>query len=119
MFTNNPQIRMADEDLANVILAELKRTAAEYTTALTEAQNPQLRHTLQTLLIKTLHDQARLFDWLRSMNLYEAPTPAPIQELQKSVQSKQQAWSKLQQHAQLAMNVRTERTQGNQTSFFT
>jgi spore coat protein CotF len=94
------QVRFHDEDLANFVLAELKRSAEEYTTALTEAQNPQIRQTLQTLLHKTLADQARLYDWMRANNLYEAPTPAQAQELHKAIQSKQQSWSKLQSFAQ-------------------
>ena len=116
MFTNNQThtgatTRFQDEDLANFVLAELKRTSEEYTSAILEAQNPQIRHTLQTLLQKALTDQARLFDSMRSLNLYEAPAPAQPQELQKAIQSKQQSWSKLQNFAQQVIYQRQQQTQ--------
>jgi spore coat protein CotF len=114
MFTNQQTpdtqqgqgMRLQDADLANIVLAELKRTAEEYTTAFLEAQNAQIRHVFQNLLMKTLNDQARLFDSMRSLNLYEAPTPAQPQEVQKAVQSKQQEWGKLQTLTQQLMNQR-------------
>ncbi|MGO4276909.1 spore coat protein, partial [Paenibacillus sp. TAF58] len=36
------QVQLKDEDLANFVLNELKRSAREYTTAALEAANPQI-----------------------------------------------------------------------------
>lgn len=110
-FQTNATFRFQDADLANFVLGELKRTAEEYTSAILEAQNPQLRHSLQTILIKTLNDQARLFDSMRSLNLYEAPTPAQPQEVQKAIQTKQQEWTKLQSLTQQALHNRQAQPQ--------
>ena len=122
MYTNTMNIqplRLQEEDLANLVLAELKRTAEEYTTAILEAQNPHIRHALQNQLLKTLHDQARLFDAMRSLNMYEAPAPAQPQELQKVIQSKQQVWSKLQTSAQQLTTSRPPQMQQTGQQFFT
>jgi spore coat protein CotF len=111
-------VRLHEEDVANLVLAELKRTAEEYTTAILEAQNPQIRHILQTLLQKTLNDQARLFDTLRSLNWYEAPAAAQPQELQKAVQAKQQCWNKLQTFAQQTLFQRQQQMNQGAQQFF-
>lgn len=95
------QAQLKDEDFANFVLSELKRSAREYTTAALEAANPQIRQAFQSLLQKTLQDQAAVFQEIQKLGQYEiqaAPQQHIGQELQKQSQIAAQLQSFVQQN---------------------
>ncbi|MDU0205748.1 MULTISPECIES: spore coat protein [Paenibacillus] len=102
MYQQNPyqqqqqhQVLLQEQDLANLVLSELKRSAGEYTTAVTEAVNPQIKQTFQTLLSKTLQCHATLFQEIQKLGYYEAQ-PAEQQEIQQELQKQSQTAAQLQ-----------------------
>ncbi|MEW9702743.1 spore coat protein [Paenibacillus sp. SI8] len=97
--SNQHQVHLQDEDLANFVLSELKRTAREYTTAALEAANPQIRTTFQSLVQKTLQDQAIVFQEIQKLGGYEIP-PAAQQQIQQELQKQTQTAAKLQTFVQ-------------------
>lgn len=108
MYQQNPyqqqqqqqqQVRLQEQDLANLVLSELKRSAGEYTTAVTEAVNPQIKQTFQTLLSKTLQCHATLFQEIQKLGYYEVQ-PADQQEIQQELQKQSQTAAQLQSFVQ-------------------
>ncbi|MBD0384120.1 spore coat protein [Paenibacillus sedimenti] len=94
-----PQVYLQEQDLANFVLSELKRTAREYTTATLEAANPQIRQAFQTLLQKTLQDQAAVFQEIQKLGGYDTQ-PAAQEQLQQELQKQNQSAAKLQSFVQ-------------------
>jgi spore coat protein CotF len=95
------QVDLEDLDFANFVLSELKRSAREYTTAALEAANPSIRQTFETLLQKTLDDQALVFQEIQNLGGYQIqPAEQQMigQELQKQSQTAIQVQSIVQQH---------------------
>jgi spore coat protein CotF len=93
------QVYLEDLDLANFVLSELKRIAREYTTAALESANPQIRHAFQSLVQKTLQDQAAVFQEIQKLGGYEIQ-PAAQQQLQQELQKQSQSAAKLQSFVQ-------------------
>jgi spore coat protein CotF len=94
------QVYLEEQDLANFVLSELKRVAREYTTAVLEANNQQIRQTFQSLLQKTLQDQAILYQELQKLNGYGDIQTASQQDIQKELQKQSQSSPKLQSFVQ-------------------
>ncbi|OAS14455.1 spore coat protein [Paenibacillus oryzisoli] len=95
------QVDLEDLDFANFVLSELKRSAREYTTAALEAANPSIRQTFETLLQKTLDDQALVFQEIQSLGGYQiqqADQQMIEQEIQKQSQTALQVQSIVGQH---------------------
>lgn len=95
------QVDLEDLDFANFVLSELKRSAREYTTAALEAANPGIRQTFETLLQKTLDDQALVFQEIQKLGGYQiqqAEQQMIEQELQKQSQTAIQVQSLVQQY---------------------
>lgn len=105
-MTNN-QLQLTEDDLAGVVLSDLKRVVREYATAATESTCPETRQLFTSLLNSTLSMQGQLFTVMSQNNMYEAASVAPKKELDKQIQSysqmaqKTQAW--LQQGLQAGM----------------
>lgn len=91
---------MADEDLMNTVLADLKRTVREYTTAATESACPTVRQAFNELTMDTLRLQGDLYTHMSQMNMYTAPSKALRQDLDKQLQTAQQTQQKCQQFVQ-------------------
>lgn len=91
---------MADEDLMNTVLADLKRTVREYTTAATESACPTVRQAFNELTMDTLRLQGDLYTHMSQLNMYTAPSKALRQELDKQLQTAQQTQQKCQQFVQ-------------------
>ncbi|NQX70057.1 spore coat protein [Paenibacillus alba] len=100
------QVHLQEQDFANFVLSELKRSAREYTTAALEAANPQIRQTFQTLLLKTLQDQAAVFNELQKLGAYEVQ-PAQQQQIQQELQKQSQTAAQLQTFVQQNLNRST------------
>jgi spore coat protein CotF len=93
------QVLLQEQDLANLVLSELKRSAGEYTTAITEAVNPQIKQAFQTLLLKTLQCHATLFQEIQKLGYYEVQ-PAEQQQIQQELQKQSQTAAQLQSFVQ-------------------
>lgn len=91
---------LPEEDLLNFILADLKRTVREYTTATTESACPSVRQMFTQLTDSTLQLQGQLFQLLSSQNMYTAPSKAIRTEVDKKLQEAQQTQQQLQQFTQ-------------------
>lgn len=113
MYQSNPyqqqnqqqqhQVHMQEQDFANFVLSELKRSAGEYATAATEAVNPQIRQTFQTLLQKTLQDHAILFQEIQNLGYYEVQAVSQ-QQIQHELQKQSQTAAQLQSFVQQNLN---------------
>lgn len=102
------QVDLEDLDFANFVLSELKRSAREYTTAALEAANPSIRQTFETLLQKTLDDQALVFQEIQSLGGYQigqAEQQMIEQEIQKQSQTALQVQAIVQQHVSRAASA--------------
>ncbi|MFC6652388.1 spore coat protein [Paenibacillus rhizoplanae] len=97
MHAQNGTPFMADEDLLYTILADLKRTVREYTTAATESNCPAVRRVFNDLTMDTLRIQGELYMQMSQMNMYAPPGKALRQDVDKQIQSAQQTQQKLQQ----------------------
>lgn len=93
------QVQLQEQDLANLVLSELKRSAGEYTTAVTEAVNPQIKQTFQALLLKTLQSHATLFQEIQKLGYYQVQ-PAEQQQIQQELQKQSQTAAQLQSFVQ-------------------
>ncbi|MNJ41531.1 spore coat protein [Paenibacillus bouchesdurhonensis] len=100
---------LPEEDLLNVVLADLKRTVREYTTATTESACPSVRQMFTQLTDSTLQLQGQLFQMMSSHNMYTAPSKAMRTEVDKKLQEAQQTQQKAQQFVQ----QRTAQFNGN------
>lgn len=100
MQAQNGSQFMADEDLLYTILADLKRTVREYTTAATESNCPAVRSAFNNLTMDTLRLQGDLYNQMSQMNMYTTPGKALRQDIDKQLQSAQQTQQKCQQFVQ-------------------
>lgn len=91
---------MQEQDLLSSILANLRRTAREYTTATTEAACPAVRQMFMELTNDTLRLQGELFNLMQQNNMYSASSKALRHDIDKQIQSAHQAQRKCQQFVQ-------------------
>ncbi|UPK45676.1 MULTISPECIES: spore coat protein [Paenibacillus] len=91
---------MQEQDLLKSILADLRRTAREYTTATTEASCPITRRMFTDLTNDTLRLQGELFNVLQQSNMYSVGSKALRQDVDKQIQSAHQTQQKCQQFVQ-------------------
>ncbi|UHA72328.1 spore coat protein [Paenibacillus sp. 481] len=91
---------MPEGDLLYTILADLKRTSREYTTAVTEAACPVVRQMFTDLTHSTLQLQGELFYLMEQNNMYSVSSGALQQEVTKQLQQNQQTLQKTQQFLQ-------------------
>ncbi|AIQ40231.1 spore coat protein [Paenibacillus sp. FSL R7-0297] len=97
MYAQNGTPFMADEDLLNTVLADLKRTVREYTTAATESNCQTVRRVFNDLTMDTLRLQGELYMQMSQLNMYTPPGKALRQDIDKQIQSAQQTQQKCQQ----------------------
>ncbi|WP_028546052.1 spore coat protein [Paenibacillus taiwanensis] len=100
MYSNPSSSFMPEEDLLYTILADLKRTVGEYTTATTESSCPAVRQMFTDLTNSTLKMQGELYTLMSQLNMYSTASPALRQEVQKQLQQSQQSQQKLQHFVQ-------------------
>lgn len=100
----NGSLQLTEDDLASVVLDDLKRCVREYATAATESTCPVTRQMFTDLLNSTLKMQGEMFTVMSQNNMYEAASVAPQKEISKQIQSytsmQQQTQSWLQQGIQ-------------------
>jgi|SRR5690606_16413180 len=116
----NNQLQLTEDDLAGVVLSDLKRVVREYATAATESTCEQTRQMFTNLLNSTLSMQGQLFTVMKNNNMYEAASVAPKKELDKQIQSYQQMAQKTQtwlQQGGFQAGMGGQATQTNAQSF--
>jgi len=91
---------MQDKDMLFTILADLKRTVGEYTTATTEASCPVVRQMFMDLQNHSLRMQGDLYKFMEQNNMYTKPQPALKQLIDKQIQQVQQKHQQTDQFVQ-------------------
>ncbi|KEO82168.1 spore coat protein [Tumebacillus flagellatus] len=91
---------LPDQDLLYTILADQKRTAREYCTAVMESSCPMVRQMFTELLQDTLTLQGHLYKSMEQANMYNASSKAQRRELDKQIQQYAQTQQKTQQFLQ-------------------
>ncbi|RCX17432.1 coat F domain-containing protein [Fontibacillus phaseoli] len=92
--------QLPENDLLKIILADLRRTVREYTTATTESSCPSIRRTFAELTDSTLRLQGDLYMLLEQNKVYSAPASASRQEIDKKIQEAEQSHQKVHQFVQ-------------------
>lgn len=88
---------LPQNDLLKSILADLRRTVREYTTATTESSCPAVRQLFTELTNSTLRLQGTLYELMKHQGIYTAPAPAPRQLLDKKLQEAEKTQQELRQ----------------------
>lgn len=91
---------LSEEDLASIVLSDLKRVVREYATAATESTCPDIRQLFTKLLNNTLNAQGQLFTAMQQGKMYNAASPALRQELDKQAQQYKQTQQQTKQFLQ-------------------
>jgi spore coat protein CotF len=91
---------LSEEDLASIVLSDLKRVVREYATAATEATCPDMRQLFTKLMNNTLNAQGQLFTAMQQANMYNTASPALRQELDKQAQQYKQTQQQTKQFLQ-------------------
>lgn len=88
---------LPQNDLLKSILADLRRTVREYTTATTESSCPAIRQMFTELTNSTLRLQGTLYELMKHQGIYSAPASAPRQLLDKKLQDAEKTQQELRQ----------------------
>ncbi len=105
---------MREQEMLKVILDLLKQGAREYTTAVTEANCPNVRQTMQRLLYETLAEQADCYQIMSRQGWYPPADTANRQDVHKAVQTHRQSIAQLIQIAGQSGAFGHAGMQGNQ-----
>jgi spore coat protein CotF len=97
--------QLPEKDQLFTILGELKRTAREYTIAVTEANSPSVRRLFVDLLNSTLSMQGHVYEIMKQNNQYSTPSPALKQEIDKQIREHQQTDQQTQQLVQQVTGI--------------
>ncbi|WP_311082189.1 spore coat protein [Paenibacillus polymyxa] len=100
MYSQNNMSFMPEEDLLYTILADMKRTVREYTTATTESNCPSVRQMFTDLTNDTLRLQGDLYHLMSQNNMYATPTKALRIDLDKQIQEARKTQQECQQFIQ-------------------
>jgi spore coat protein CotF len=95
---------LQDQDIVYTFLADLKRTAREYTTAVTESNCPAVRQMFEQLLQSTLKLQDQTYQLMAQQGWYNTSSPAVNQEITKQMQTYQQTQLQTNQLIQQNLN---------------
>ncbi|GIO38572.1 hypothetical protein J41TS12_34330 [Paenibacillus antibioticophila] len=90
---------LPQDDLLKIVLADLRRTSREYTTATTEASCPAIRSLFSELTDSTLKLQGELYKLMEEQQIYTKPAGASRKEVDKNLQEAEQACMKAKQFA--------------------
>lgn len=92
-----------EQDIVYTFLADLKRTAREYTTAVTESNCPEVRQMFEQLLQNTLKLQNQTYQLMSQQGWYNTSSPAANKEINKQIQTYQQ--TQMQTNQLMQQNV--------------
>lgn len=95
----NSQTALREQEMFTVMLNLLKNSAREYATAVTEANCPTVRQTMQNLLNETLIEQADCYQIMSRQGWYPPASTATRQDVHQAVQTHRQAIPQLMQIA--------------------
>lgn len=89
-----------EQDVVYTFLADLKRTAREYTTAVTESNCPEVRQMFEQLLQNTLQLQNQTYQLMAQQGWYNTSSPVLAQEINKQLNTYQQTQTQTNQLVQ-------------------
>lgn len=92
---------LTEQDLFHTILVLLKHNVREYATAVTEANCPVVRQTMQRMMHETLAEQADCYQVMARQGWYPPAPSANRQDVQKSVQQHRQGANQTAQSLQM------------------
>jgi len=104
LIQQNIQSIVPEEDLANTVLADLKRVVREYATAATESTCPDIRELFTKLTDSTLTLQGKLFTVLKQNNMYNTSSSALRQDIDKQLKAYMQTKQKTAQFLQSTLH---------------
>ncbi|WP_068503752.1 spore coat protein [Paenibacillus kribbensis] len=100
MYPQNNMSFMPVEDLLYTILADLKRTVGEYTTATTESNCSSVRQMFTDLTNDTLRAQGDLYRLMSQNNMYSITCKALRADVDKQIQEARKTQQECQQFIQ-------------------
>ncbi|QOR66450.1 spore coat protein [Cytobacillus suaedae] len=100
----NQQPLLQEKDIVYSYLADLKRSAREYTTACTESNCPEVRQVFQQLLQDTLNLQNQTYQLMSQQGWYNTSSSAANSEINKQIQTYQQ--TQMQTNQMVQSNLR-------------
>lgn len=92
---------LKDEDLLYTILADLKRTAREYTTATTESNCPVVRNQFLQLTQEALNMQGQLYNFMSQQGMYSTSSPTLASDITKQITEYKQTQMETNQLTQI------------------
>ncbi|WP_428910258.1 spore coat protein [Niallia sp. Krafla_26] len=95
---------LQEKDIVYSYLADLKRSAREYTTAATEANCPVVRQMFEQLLQGTLNLQSQTYQLMSQQGWYNTSSTATNMEINKQIQTYQQ--TQMQTNQLIQQNLR-------------
>lgn len=90
---------LPQDDLLKIVLADLRRTSREYTTATTESSCPAIRSLFSELTDSTLKLQGELYKLMEEQQIYTKPAGASRKEVDKNLQEAEKACKQAKQFA--------------------
>lgn len=103
---------LPEKDWLYTVLCDLKRTAREYATAVTEASDESLRKIFTDLLNSTLTMQGQVYTLMKQNNMYNASSPVQGQEIQKQIQTYQKSGQEAFQFAKQKLGQQNQQGTG-------
>ncbi|WLR51748.1 spore coat protein [Bacillus tianshenii] len=97
MITTQQTPVIQEQDLVYTFLADLKRSAREYTTAVTESNCPEVRQMFEQLLQNTLKLQEQTYQLMAQQGWYNTSSPVQVQEIHKQLNTYQQTQTQTNQ----------------------
>lgn len=94
---NQQTALLQEKDIVYSYLADLKRSAREYTTAVTEANCPEVRQMFEQLLQNTLSVQSQTYQLMSKQGWYNTSSSAANMEINKQIQTYQQTQTQTNQ----------------------
>lgn len=94
--TAQAQVKLTDEDVATVILSELKRTCHEYAIAATESNCAMIRKTNIDMWNQTVQLQEKFYQFMQQNNWYGPAIVAPKTEMDNQLTKMNQLMQQLQ-----------------------
>lgn len=104
---------LPEKDWLYTVLCDLKRTAREYATAVTESSDDSLRKIFTDLLNSTLTMQWQVYTLMKQNNMYNASSPAQGQEIQKQIQTYQKSGQEAFQFAKQKLGQQIQQGTGS------
>ncbi|PKG21506.1 spore coat protein [Niallia nealsonii] len=96
---------IGEQDIVYSFLADLKRSAREYTTAVTESNCPEVRQVFEQLLQSTLKMQDQTYQLMSQQGWYNTSSPVLSAEINKQINTYTQTQTQTNQILQQNVGI--------------